>query len=142
MQNNHHIEWDEQWSVGIKTLDDDHKKLVEIINGIIDLYTTSAKERSLRSSMNKLMKYIGSHLKKEEKFLELNGYPQLKKHQEAHLLLMYDVLAVKTKMLSGDYNMLSAEELKRFLIEKWLMEHIKYGDQEYAVYFADKKLVE
>ncbi|MBF0447764.1 MAG: hemerythrin family protein [Magnetococcales bacterium] len=133
-----YIEWNESWNVGVPELDDDHKGLVAIINKIIALHVGKAGTLELRSAINKLMKYTGSHLKREEHFLEMNGYPNLNQHKEVHLRLMYDVLSAKTKLLQNHYDGTTAVELKTFLVEKWLVEHIQKEDQEYAKFFREK----
>ncbi|MBF0454864.1 MAG: hemerythrin family protein [Magnetococcales bacterium] len=135
-----YIRWNQQWSVGVDSLDDDHKKLIGIINQIIGLYASKSEERHLRSAISKLMKYTGTHLKNEEQFLESIGYPQIQQHKEVHLRLMYDVLAAKAKLLNSHYDGTSTEELKRFLVDKWLVEHIQQGDQDYARFLRENSL--
>jgi hemerythrin len=134
------VEWNPEWHTGVKEIDNDHKKLIEVVNIVLEKCGNNADKRQLRSATNKLMKYVGSHFEMEEKILEKRNYPHLDKHKETHLRLMYDILAVKNRLLMDNYNQNSAEQLRNFLFGPWLIGHLQGDDLEYANYFRQNNV--
>lgn len=80
------VKWSDDLSVGIECMDDDHKGLFE---QYINCQQVSIEEDGdFDESLEKLSDYTIKHFKREEKLMELSGYPGLANHRQVHRLLL------------------------------------------------------
>ena len=60
------IKWEEKYSVGVESMDNQHKKLVQMINDIFDELRGGATHESLLKIIEGLVEYTQVHFKAEE----------------------------------------------------------------------------
>jgi hemerythrin-like metal-binding protein len=125
------ISWSDNFSVGVNALDDQHKKIVDLINSII------AKPKILKSDeiLNELIRYSREHLDYEEKLLKENGYDAFDSHKNlhAHYLEKFNEL---NEISNTNYEEFSTN-LKDFLCD-WWQHHILEEDMKYKPFFEEK----
>jgi len=63
------LEWKESYSVHIRKIDAQHKKIVEIINRLFPLSPDKAEEKQLEGIFDDLRKYIQEHFRDEEELM-------------------------------------------------------------------------
>ena len=130
------IQWNEGLSVGVKALDDDHKKLLTIINQLsftIDNSTKSEENRTeFEAIFSELEKYITQHFTREETFLKKCKYIHLSEHQLEHQNFAHKIPKLKEQFFSTD-NYLDAKEISYFLTD-WLVNHIINEDMKFIPY--------
>ena len=64
------FEWDDaKYSVKIKTIDNQHKKLVDLINQLFNAMVNEEAHSKLSEVLNELIQYTASHLKQKKFFL-------------------------------------------------------------------------
>ena len=51
------IQWKEEYSVGIQVIDDDHKKLISLLNQFINAYDYAMSESYEKDALNNLIDY-------------------------------------------------------------------------------------
>ena len=127
------LKWDESFSVGIKSIDDQHKRLVTCINTLYREMSLGKGKEVLASIMEELLAYTQTHFAYEEELFERLGYPDGPSHREEHLLLIK-----KVQEYSGGVNVgsrTSALTVSNFL-KDWLYSHILNTDKKYASFFA------
>ena len=130
------FEWDDaKYSVKIKTIDNQHKKLVDLINQLFDAMTNGEAHSKLSEVLNELIQYTASHFKTEEVLFEKYGYSNAKEHIIEHTLFVNKVLAFRKDFESG--NVTISKEILMFL-KKWLIEHIGGSDKKYTDFLISK----
>jgi hemerythrin len=128
--------WTEKLSVGVHVLDDDHKRLVAMVNELYDAMQAGHGKESLGATLNNLVEYTKGHFAREEKFFAETGYPAAAAHKQEHDTLTGQVLDVQRKFAAGASAALSIDVL-RFL-RSWLINHIQGSDQKYRPHLNAK----
>lgn len=121
--------WSESLSVGVKTLDDDHKKLVDMINELVDGITNKRRLEALTQVLDKLVHYTKLHFAREEDYFNRTGYPQASTHIQQHRTLIQQVAQLQTRLKAGDTSLLSLDLMK--FLQEWLTRHIMDTDKQY-----------
>lgn len=129
------FQWDSRYSVKVHAMDDQHKKLFEIVH---ELYTAmqSGKGKAVAGDvLARLIDYTEHHFAAEEAIMEKNHYPQLANHRAEHRDLENKVRAFKKEFDAGSKAI--TLELMTFL-QNWLTNHILSVDQKYSDFLNSK----
>ena len=129
------IEWSEKLSVGIESIDLQHRKLVEIINLLDDALTNGNANEVMTRIFHNLLIYTENHFEYEEKLFKQYGYSAQADHKISHQRLTDQVLGLQIKASSGNEPI--GDEVMAFL-KLWLTEHIMKEDMAYASFLIDK----
>ena len=124
------MEWNEKLSVGVSFIDDEHRKIVGMLNELYDAMLTRQSDETLGKVLDGLVAYTASHFKHEEALFAKTGYASAAEHKKEHDDLVKQVLDVQKKYQEGATATLSAEVLK--FLRKWLLTHILGSDKEYG----------
>jgi hemerythrin len=130
-----YLSWDDSYSVGIKSIDDDHKKLIHLINNLqtaID-YKTDAKFE--KQTLSEVIDYTKYHFNREEGLMEDNGYPDFIPHKATHGNMIDKVNELVKAYEEGEEG--AIESLLMYL-KSWLIKHINGTDQEYSEFLISK----
>ena len=129
------IKWKDSFSVGIPSIDDQHKKLVQIINHLFSEFSKGITDEFLNEIIKELEKYTVYHFSYEEKFMELYNYAGYKDHKAEHNLFIKKIKNYK-ETLSKD----NKKEVIDFLtfLKNWLLKHIMGTDKQYMKLFQEK----
>lgn len=126
------IDWDEKFSVNVKELDDQHKRLILYINELIDSLRLSPDSIKIKQIKEKLLVSEIEHFATEEKYFIKFDYPATSQHTAAHKQFISD--SDKLRGLYESDPEKHATELIYFL-EEWWLNHIMVMDHEYVDYF-------
>ena len=130
------ISWDPSFSVGLTSLDADHKHLIGMLNRIYDAWQAKRPDGELLNRLfDELLDYTDNHFAREETKLSARGYVGLGKHHDEHERLRELVMAFRTRHLAGGKVDQMTEEMAKFL-KSWLVEHILGEDMKYRAVFA------
>ena len=127
------VEWKEAYSVGVDELDDDHKRLIELLNRFQTAYKYHTGEEFERQALNELVDYTKYHFEREEKMMEAADYPDLQAHKEAHRSMIAKVDEFQQEYQQHGHEAL--EGVARFLSD-WLIEHINGTHKKYGPYIS------
>lgn len=124
-----YLVWKDEYSVGIEAMDNDHKKLLNLINQLqtaTDYYTGQEFEKK---AFDELVDYTKTHFSREEKLMEENNYADLEDHKEQHRLMIS-----KVNELIKEYENNSEGAISNALdyLKNWLIRHINGTDKEYG----------
>jgi len=125
------INWDSKYEFGIQEIDNQHKKLADLINKIYDAHNEGHGRDVLGSVFIDLVFYTKIHFNKEENYMEEANYPNLDEHRKLHRELTDQVHQLEQKYKSGDLNI--DNKLLDFL-KDWLTNHILKEDKKYVPY--------
>jgi len=120
------LTWSSVFSVGVKDIDDQHKKLVDLANQLNDAMRAGHGKDVLGKVLNELVDYTVYHFGFEEKLMDKHQYPNQAAHKEEHKKLVQEVAAFKGKFDKGDAALTS--EIMNFLRD-WLTKHILQTDK-------------
>jgi len=128
------VVWDEAFSVGFPAIDEQHKKLVDMINELFQLSENGSNEAksAFAKAFSKAGEYAQTHFHDEEECLKKTDYPSLDEHKKEHVSFMTEVWNEFSLFNKGNE---SPAGLAEFL-KKWLLNHIAVTDKQYAPYLA------
>ena len=123
------IAWDDSIIVGIPTIDEDHKKLVDMLNELFAACFAAQGPAVLGDILDQLVDYTKYHFEREEKMLEEANYGRLEEHRVLHKRMVAQVEKIQKNLQSGATHDLSNETLK--FLSHWLTDHIQAEDKEF-----------
>ena len=129
------IIWNENFSVGIKQMDDQHQFLISIINDLFYASRNNQADHEIHKVIEQMIKYTRIHFTSEEALLKKYQYPGFDAQRTAHQLFNKQVLDFQTRVLLKQ--MTVDIEVLTFLKE-WWTKHILGHDLLYTDYFKQK----
>ena len=125
------MNWDEIMSVGVEEIDDQHRRLIDLIN---EAYEALQKHDEHRMSelIDKMSEYAQSHFESEERYLARCDFPHLEAHKVQHVQFNQTVAEFRRQQFSET----NLSKIFVFL-SRWLATHILESDKEYAPYLSE-----
>jgi hemerythrin len=131
------FEWSAKYSVGVREIDDQHKKLIALIQQLDGAMRQGQGKRILGDILSGLVKYAGSHFATEERLMKTHGYPEYDQHKEKHGKMTQKVLDIQDEFETNGSN-LTLDVMK--YLENWVDKHILGTDMKYSSFFREKGL--
>ena len=78
------IKWTDEFSVGVNSLDEQHKKLIGIINQLIEHHDDANSSGDISPFLTEMLEYAFTHFCDEEQLLLEHDYPGHPKQMEQH----------------------------------------------------------
>ncbi|MBZ0254621.1 bacteriohemerythrin, partial [bacterium] len=128
------IQWSDSMSVNQHEIDQQHKRLFELVNQLYDAMKAGQGTNNLSRILKELIRYTKNHFSAEEQYMEKAGYPKLEAHKKIHEGFAMKVLEFQRAFESGE--VVLSQDILDFLKE-WLVNHIMKQDQEYAPYLGE-----
>ncbi|MBU0483459.1 MAG: bacteriohemerythrin [Proteobacteria bacterium] len=125
------IEWNDSLSVGLDSIDEQHKKLVDILNSLHGSSASAKDPEAVKKILNDLVEYTVYHFNYEEGLMKEHQYPDLENHLVAHKALVEQVGKFNEDFQAGRAKLSS--ELFKFL-RSWLNGHIRGTDKRYSAH--------
>lgn len=122
--------WTSEMSVGVIVLDDDHKKLIGIINQLHYGIMAGHKKKVLGAVLDQLVDYAKYHFAREETLFLKTNYEAAPMHRMEHEGFVNLIQDVQERFKSAPVAMLDLE-LMSFL-RFWLLSHIQGSDKKYG----------
>ena len=129
------IIWNDSYSVGVKEIDDQHKKLFELINQTYKVMTEKQGRDAGKKIIDGLVDYTVYHFSHEEGLMRKAEYSDYDEHIKKHEKLVGQVVDFQKKFDSGEADI--DQDLMKFLKE-WLSNHIMGTDKFYTSSMHDK----
>jgi len=129
------IIWNDSLSVGINSIDDQHKKLVQMLNTLYDALEQNHGKDVIQEIFEGLTIYTNKHFAYEEELFTEYNYPESASHIADHDTLIEEVMALKEKLENGDKKI--NIKVMSFLKE-WLTNHILKTDMACSAFLKSK----
>lgn len=129
------LEWSDNYSVQVNKLDNQHKKIVSLINELHSAMREAHGKEVMGKILNELTDYTVFHFSSEEKIMKDNNYPGYISHKAEHDKLTTQVKELVNNLKAGK-NVLSQEVL--FFLKDWLLNHIAVLDKKYSSFLNNK----
>jgi hemerythrin len=130
-----YFNWTDDLSVNIASIDDQHKKLIDLINDFYDSFKSGQSKEKLVELISGLKEYTVYHFTTEEGLLLKNGYSDFENHKKQHVIFEDKVNDFLSRIESG--KLVVSVEVTNFL-KDWLSNHIKKTDKEYSSFLVEK----
>lgn len=130
--------WNNDLSVKIRSIDEQHMKLIEMINDFYENIKNRSNDESIKKLVTEMRKYAHSHFALEEKYMKQHSYPDYDAHKKEHDLFMSKVVELEEKFKNG--KLLLTFEITSYL-KDWIKQHIQIVDKKYSQFFIDKGIV-
>lgn len=124
--------WQDSYSVGVKVLDEDHKKLIGIVNELHDGILAGKSREALGLVLDRLVQYTKTHFGREEELFSKTKYPEAAAHKKEHDELLKKAGELQQRYNEGATSMLSLETMG--LLKGWLSHHISGNDKAYSAH--------
>src|SRR5512141_796604 len=82
------FKWSSDYSVNIKTIDDQHQELVNILNRLFVAVCMREGDKVIAGILDALMDYTKKHFSLEERLMRMAGYKDLEAHMAEHKKLL------------------------------------------------------
>ncbi len=123
------IHWTPDFSVGVNSLDTDHKILISLINQLDDAIRAGAAGQTIGGVLDALLDYTDYHFAREESLMKACGYPDFDAHVRTHNTLRAQVHDIRVRYRRNPES-LHGREVLAFL-KNWLTAHIVGRDKLY-----------
>jgi hemerythrin len=127
--------WNEQYSINVKSMDEQHKKLIDIINDYYECIVQKKTKEGTIIAIKELVDYTKTHFSQEEALLKKHAYPGFEDHKPLHTMFIDKIEDIQHRFEQG--RMVLSLEITNFL-KDWLINHIQKTDKQYAIYLNGK----
>jgi len=129
--------WKEEYAVGIKQIDEQHKRLVRLLNDLHQAMAEGKGRGVMAGILAQLIDYTKGHFATEERLMQGYSFSGYAGHKSEHDQLTKTVLNFQQDLNSGKAVM-SIEVLD--FLKNWLRNHILGTDQKYGPFLKSKGL--
>jgi len=135
MSSNQFVEWKDEYSVGIDSIDQQHKRLLNLINQLQTAIDYSTGEQFEREALDELVDYTKTHFTYEEGLMRDNDYPDFEPHK-----LQHEKMFEKVREVLSEYEQDQDTAMTNAVnyLKDWLINHINGTDKEYSSYLICK----
>lgn len=128
-----HLQWAPTISVHVDSIDNQHKKLFEITNNLIDIFENG--QGDFMSVLTELVDYTTVHFHDEQIVLMNEKYPSFVEHVGEHEKFIEQISEFLELYDHGNKEL--GFKMVLFL-KDWLAYHVSKVDMQYAAFLADK----
>ena len=131
---NNYIQWQDNYSVNINFIDEQHKILINIINELYDDIIIKKKFVDVNNLLSKMVDYAATHFSTEEKYFIEFQYNDSINHIKEHKYFIEKVneFIEKSTLIKSSVPL---EAL--YFLQDWLINHILISDKKYIDCFKN-----
>lgn len=129
------MDWKEDYSVKVSTIDQQHRKLIGLINQLHDAMGAGRASKAVGDVLTGLIQYTLTHFDTEERYMQAHSYPGFLAHKRDHEDLKSQAQELYSQFQNGKLTV--PLETSRFLKE-WLNNHILGKDKKLGAFLAQK----
>ncbi len=131
------IQWSSALSVNVKEIDDQHMKLIQMINSLDSAMQTGQGKTKVGEILTQMVNYALGHFALEEKYFAKFDYPDTPAHKAEHQKFVAEVSKFKKDFDAGTLG-ISIKVLS--FLSDWLRGHIMGVDKKYSAFFNENGL--
>ena len=120
------VAWRDDFSVGIESIDYEHRELIRLINIILERLEEGGDNEAVADFLGEVHARIAAHFALEERIMRERKYDQFSDHKTDHERLLDDIRDIMDAYEAGTY----AEQREAFAerLEDWFVVHFKTRD--------------
>lgn len=128
------LQWTPEMSVGVASLDDDHKFMLALLNDLEEGIAAGGAHETVTAVLDALLDYTDYHFEREEAMMRAAGYPDVDTHAHTHWVLKTQVTHIRERFVASPGSIHDREVLA--FLRNWLTSHIMGRDKLYAPFVA------
>lgn len=123
------ISWTDDLRTGNALIDDDHRKLFDLVNALCETMAKPQPNDVMGNAMNDLVVYTKAHFGREQAEMQRIQYVASRAHTSEHIKLINQIVELTATLAAG--GRINVPAVASFLRE-WLLNHIKTADMKLA----------
>jgi hemerythrin len=127
------IVWNPNLAVGVKHIDDQHKKWFEKANELFEAGKERRAKDYIKTMLDFLDEYTKQHFRDEEAYMEEIRYPGIEAQKRAHASFINELAKLKNDYAESGGNITVIVNANKMVIN-WLTNHIKSMDKKIGDY--------
>ena len=127
------ISWDDRLALGIPEIDEQHQRLVQMIDDLSEAMIQGRSQEVLDSLLAGLYDYARIHFATEERYLAEVCCPQVSQHRAEHQEFISRVTRLTARFQQGAVGV-SIDVLD--FLGTWLVRHIQQTDGDFGRFYA------
>jgi hemerythrin-like metal-binding protein len=127
------LTWNEHHAVGVRAMDDEHKRLYEAINELYAAVLRGEDRSQTAQLLREVVNCTRTHFSSEEAILAASNYPELAEHT-----LKHEQLLAQVEELLGRHEKdgLTLQERSLSFLCYWFNAHVQEDDLLYAAWLG------
>ncbi len=130
------VDWDDTYSVGDTEIDNDHKRIIALLNDLYQAYELGHANPILTGLFDQVEQATIQHFKREESLLERRGYQSVDAQRAEHRLLKGSLSQLRHRFDSELPSERVSSEIRDFLLT-WFMGHILEEDMRFKDFLSE-----
>ena len=130
------IKWEDKYSVGISMIDEEHRKIIDIINKA-NYTMRHNRQEDISRILTEMTVYALVHFKTEETHMLNFKYNDYKSHKDEHISFSNMISNYTKRLMGGEHKII--DEMLEYL-KQWLFDHIQGTDKEFVTCFKENGL--
>lgn len=122
------IDWNRDWESGVRSIDEEHRRIVHLGNELINLSVSERPEEEVRSKTDELLECIRAHFESEEAILARAAYPGMESHRKIHEEYLRESAGVYADYVN---HVCDPSILFNLVVDKIIIEHMIKEDSKY-----------
>jgi len=82
------LQWKPEYSVGIQSMDDEHREMIDLINSTYEKLKSDTDADQVEDCLGEILSTISMHFALEERIMRKAGYGEFQAHKDDHELLL------------------------------------------------------
>ncbi|WP_031480240.1 bacteriohemerythrin [Maridesulfovibrio frigidus] len=128
------VEWSDDLSVDVRTIDEHHMVLFDLINELYRAMKSRKAGEVIGEISERLLEYTKYHFGYEEKIFDKHKYSETDAHKKLHRMFEGKIEEFKNDSYSGKVT--ASTDIIRFL-KDWLIKHIMIVDHKYIEFMHE-----
>lgn len=121
--------WNDSLLIGVTQVDDQHRKLIEAIEKLMDACKEGKDKEGIRRSLDYVITFNKDHNRDEENLMERHAYPALSTHKRLHAQFKMRLDALQAEYDRTGVNVATIGKFKALLVEDFIY-HIGSDDKK------------
>ncbi len=130
------LRWSDRYSVGNNDIDNDHRRLFEIINMLQEMQLTGDNAGQFAEVLSSLFDYSMYHFNREEEYMNQISYDEIEAHRNEHKKYI-----VKISTFNSDFFSVRRPDETAVIefLTNWWTNHILKSDVKYELFKSQNK---
>jgi hemerythrin len=134
------MQWTEDLSVGVETIDNQHKELFKRINSLVEAIKQGKCKAEITGVIMFLEDYALSHFGEEETCMEKYSYPPYKDHKEQHAIFMNNLSELRKELEDIGPSYVLSVTTNQVVVD-WIIDHIARIDKKLGRFLQGKSIM-
>ena len=119
------LEWQEEFSVGVASVDAEHRELIDLVNDLHQQMTSGSSQEHVVETLGEIFARIAAHFALEETVMKESRYDEYREHKASHEALLDELRDIMDQVEDdGSYD----EARLSVKMRDWFGEHFRSYD--------------